>query len=239
MTREWSPADLGADLQLWLDAGVGVTESSGAVSAWADQSGNGNDATAPGSTPTFDATGINGKPAIQFSDSADMRLTTVSPLSIQGNDPRHLLVVYKTASTVLSANLPVIWTGGAPGSPGAYFAITTDSAGDPRLQGGGASGDVGFVGFGVEPRVYDVPLLADAWHEGSDNGIAKNDGEHLTATGLLDSDSAAANIGNRPGGDAIMMLRGHVAEILVVSRRLSADDLARARRYLNSKYGIW
>ncbi len=68
-------------LRLYLRADVGVTNSSnpatdgGFVTDWADQSGNGNNATAlgPAHRPTFVANAVNGQPAIRFSvfDASD------------------------------------------------------------------------------------------------------------------------------------------------------------------------
>jgi len=55
-------------LLLWLRADVGVTESNGAVSNWADQSGNHLDARQPDETqqPTWAAVGLSGRPAVMF-----------------------------------------------------------------------------------------------------------------------------------------------------------------------------
>lgn len=54
----WTPASLGANLKGWWKADAGVSQVAGVVSAWADQSGNGNDLTASGA-PTYSATGFN------------------------------------------------------------------------------------------------------------------------------------------------------------------------------------
>jgi hypothetical protein len=55
----------------WFRADAGVTQSSGSVSAWADQSGNGHDLVSLGSNPSWSATGWNSaRPAVTFSSSA-------------------------------------------------------------------------------------------------------------------------------------------------------------------------
>lgn len=64
----FSPTDI-AGLKLWLKADAGVTLNGSTVSAWADQSGNGNDATQSVAIaqPTFVANALNGNPVIYFS----------------------------------------------------------------------------------------------------------------------------------------------------------------------------
>jgi len=68
----WTPALLGASVKRWFDAGAGVTQSGGAVSSWADQSGTGGtnssaDQATAANKPAYSATGWDGtKPAITF-----------------------------------------------------------------------------------------------------------------------------------------------------------------------------
>jgi len=65
------PTDIGG-LVLWLDAGQGVTESGNIVSAWADQSGQGNNFSQSTAAyqPTFVASAFNTLPAISFATAA-------------------------------------------------------------------------------------------------------------------------------------------------------------------------
>jgi hypothetical protein len=55
----------GNSQQLWLKADAGVTQGGGAVTAWADQSGNNQDGTGTG-TVTLNPNAINGNPTIDF-----------------------------------------------------------------------------------------------------------------------------------------------------------------------------
>lgn len=66
-TSSWTPpAATSATLVLWLRADLGVTQSSGKVSAWADQSGNGYNFSEPSSThyPPFVSSAIGGEPGV-------------------------------------------------------------------------------------------------------------------------------------------------------------------------------
>ena len=68
----WTPEYL--DTSLWLDAAdsATITESSGAVSQWADKSGHANHATASGTAqPTYTANVLNNSPAVVFDGLTD------------------------------------------------------------------------------------------------------------------------------------------------------------------------
>lgn len=63
-TLLWTPFNLGG--ALWLDGAVGVTEASGRVSEWADQSGNGNDSVQLTGTNQPELSSINSIQSIDF-----------------------------------------------------------------------------------------------------------------------------------------------------------------------------
>lgn len=69
------PADL-TGLYAWFDAEVGVTESGGAISAWADQSGNGNDLaqSSAGLKPQYTATAFGADHGIAFTPADSLAL---------------------------------------------------------------------------------------------------------------------------------------------------------------------
>jgi len=73
--RAWTPADIGTDLALWLDADDAstITLNGSTVSQWNDKSGNSRNATqaTAASQPTYSATGLNGKPVLQFDGVSD------------------------------------------------------------------------------------------------------------------------------------------------------------------------
>ena len=68
-----APGDVSTGLSLWLKADAGVTESNNLVSTWADQSGNGNDASQGASfnQPTLLTDDLNGNPTLFFDGGSD------------------------------------------------------------------------------------------------------------------------------------------------------------------------
>ena len=80
-----NPASI-PNLQLWLKADEGVITNGSEVTAWNDQSPNGNNAQSVGITsPTFISNAINGKPAIRFNNEANAGQSYFSILSPQFN----------------------------------------------------------------------------------------------------------------------------------------------------------
>jgi hypothetical protein len=80
---------------LWLKADAGVTTSGSTVTAWADQSGKGNDAV-PTSTPYFIANQLNSKPVIYFNGGGSY---FVAPLSLPSTTARSIFLVGKYTDT--------------------------------------------------------------------------------------------------------------------------------------------
>lgn len=89
----WKPTDV-AGCKLWLKADAGITkDGSDYVSAWADQSGNGNDASQGTGTnqPLWVDTQLNGKPVIRF-DGINDYLKSVLNASI--TQPMTVFIIY-------------------------------------------------------------------------------------------------------------------------------------------------
>jgi hypothetical protein len=74
------PASESANLRLHLRSDAGITTNAGGVALWADQSGNGNNATnAAGKEPGFNSSQVLGKPAIRFTAASDDHFNLPSP----------------------------------------------------------------------------------------------------------------------------------------------------------------
>lgn len=74
----WTPADLGASLELWFDANdtATVTLNGSTVSQWDDKSGNTRNISQGSASqqPTWNSTGLNGMPTVVFNGSNDILL---------------------------------------------------------------------------------------------------------------------------------------------------------------------
>jgi hypothetical protein len=92
----WTPAQLGTNLQLWLDASSSntLTLSGSNVSQWNDLSGQGNNVLNPDAStqPVYQPTGLNGLPTINFTADG-MGLFGVGDFGVSGSVPRAMAAV--------------------------------------------------------------------------------------------------------------------------------------------------
>ena len=96
-----------SNLIAWYRADVGVVQSSGSVSEWMDQSGNGNNAnqTTGSKQPALEAAVLNGQPVLHFThandtymtvaNASDLSLTQITAFAISRNSGT-------TSGTILS-----------------------------------------------------------------------------------------------------------------------------------------
>lgn len=224
---EWTPADM-PGLDLWLDASDAstITETGGAVTEWADKSGQGHDAVQAGSDLTRPTTGAatqNGLNVLQFG-SGDYLATTAN-----STNEMSLIVV-----AVVSAQ-------GSPlGSAGA-------SSSRCYLLGNGANV---YISAAVGAILYSVQTTDVAWNvfrvaELAFNGSAvtlysSGKQEYTGAQSGTGANTATLNVGaiNNNGSPTLYCI-GQIAEIIVVKGRIiSASERTAVSAYLMAKWGI-
>lgn len=222
-----------------LDLDARFVETSGSsVTLWPDLSLMSNHASPISASPTVESNIFGTLPGVKFT-AASLNALNIASSLVLGDGPRHVFVIYKPDASSTQNGYP-LWMGGESGVEGAYFSIVSRSDDDPRLQAGapvGGSG-IGFAGFGHGTRVPGVALLADAYHDGAENGLGKNGGTPLTASGSLVTPSDGTIIGTRRGGGASMMFVGHIGCVRVYPRRLSAEERAQVCASLMSTWGV-
>jgi SPP1 family predicted phage head-tail adaptor len=227
----WTPA-LQSDLALWLDAADSgtLTLDAGAVSAWADKSGNARhvgEVTAS-RRPSYQPAGWpGGMPCIDWGTAANVKRLFYDP-GVAGDDYRVNFVV-------------AVWDdpGGTFPTYNALFGGYAQAGLNSGVCLAGTSGGTGWFTGG-----------AGAWHAGQTfhNGAAV---ASLTAQPLIQSpfivraDSAAATnaqgvcIGNNRNYIVNNYgWRGRVAEVVSVSAAISLADKQRIEGYLAHKWGI-
>jgi hypothetical protein len=236
------------DLQLWLRADAAVTHNNlGAVSHWADQSGNDNHAfqTVEGRKPTFVRDVLNGKPAMRFDGTDDYfaidNMHYDTPGQISG------LTIFALVKSS-SSNEQIL----ASFDNNEYWGFSL------------RSGTAGGVGWHTRPAIGSVHdlLTSDVYTDGkwhllicwydagaspdkqifvdgeavatADAHSAENLGSGVTRFGFIGVGSEA-DVVNGATGPA-QFLGGDLAEFLIYNRALSEAERQQIERYFIEKY---
>jgi hypothetical protein len=235
----WDPIDSllldSAGKRLWLDANVGVTTASSHVSAWADQSGDGNNASA-GTGWTVATSWANGKSAI-LTDNATQMTIANSIITAPGDVVTCLSVVDAPSFAGGSADHnTLICFGGYPG-PSIHL-----NAGD--FFGGGTQWVYGDIQTGNITGTLTRAPLANPVHiewlmKGYPNAMV-----HYIAAAAVTTSGTQLNAGALTsnttliGGRAGHYWNGHIAEIVVLRHTPNANELAGWTAYAKTKYGL-
>lgn len=239
------PSGINADnLVVWLRADSGLTFDipTKKISAWADQSGNGNDvsqSTSSAQPLRYGYDGASDKARIEFDGIADyFNSNANSPLS---TDSFSIFVVAKTATETDGDR---------------YFSYKDLAGVDKILLGSSADRLVSKVtddnGTEVEIRSLPVTELTTSYHicstrfDGSIGDLFLQYNNQTEQTGSIAGFTHAGNfdddvfqIGWEQGGLATDYLEGNIQEIIIYNTLLSDADRDLIKNYLNNKYNIY
>ena len=230
----WTPAD---DTQeMWLDASDATTivEDVG-VKDWLDKSGNGHhlDGSTNGSIqPTYNATGLNGFPAMEF-DGADDRFDTVDGYLIYNNNTtaKSILIVYNTVDTAQQSLLSTQ----ASNITGGWSLNVEGSGLQPRLVHYGGGGSVN------DTRTL-TPTITSLVSGGADQSLRTNGGAEATTTttAMNATDLGSLQVGRsfNGSGSTQRFLNGFIAEVIVFQEAITDERRQRYEGYLAWKYGL-
>lgn len=237
----WTPTALGSSLALWLDAADAstITLNGSTVSQWNDKSGNGRHATqaVAANQPTYIASGLNGKPLLDWDGSNDSMTISGGAVPLHtalSNNNNHSVTMLVQPD--LLSNLPVFLHVPTGATPGGYrFLFESNNEGF-------------YWNYEVDPqRVYssgfftvNTPSFFTANKTGATTGDAYSNG-------VLQS-SFSGNFGATPslpnpfllGGYTIPSFNynGKFAEIVITNTALSTADRQRLEGYLAWKWGL-
>jgi hypothetical protein len=210
-------------LRVWLEANIGVTSSNNYVSTWADQSGNGYNATQTSSSyqPTVIANTLNGLPIIQFTASVDQWLNLANFMS--GATAGEVFVVLKATSATPSAPRG-LWRLGASGGE---YPNTDGNV--YECFGSTAQTNVGRPASGVgQFSLYNVSAQSGQF-------VARIDGVTLfsSATNTVTFSGSPA-----VGNNGTYGFDGQIAEVIIYNRVVTAAERLTVGQYLQGKYNL-
>ncbi len=210
-------------LSLWLKADSGVTLSGSNVTAWADQSGNGRNASEySGSFPTYSL--IGGKSFVSFAEFVDLVLTN----SVWD-------IGYPYIGTIFTvARFP-----------------SSSSGGNARLFSAQANTNYFVFGRGIEnTNVFFVTNNQEDYLASA--SALNNNTNYILATTFDEQDASIYLNGTFAGDSSVVSNTGagsaligggeepsSIAEMIVYNRVLSTPERQQVEAYLNAKYAIY
>lgn len=226
-----------AGCKLWLRGDLGVTQSGGTVSLWADQSGNANDYSqgTAANQPTFTASAINALPGLSFDGTNDV-LTS----SFQISGAKTIFMVRKLSSVPGAGAFFTPWNlnSGSLESEEIYV----NSAGyQPTSFAHDRSGLITVLG--TADALDTAAHVEQQTYDGGTNTSASSYTERLDATtqtvvtsSLFGVPGLGASLGARANNS--LNYAGIIAEFIVYDTALSGANLTLVRNYLGARYGI-
>lgn len=215
-------------LVTWLRSDVGVTyDGSNNVSAWADQSGKGANATTSGSMPTRIASGINGLPSISFASSQFLNLPA--------------LTEYSNFTQGITAFVVAKQTGATGGS---FFGLSNASNADAVFFGPSSSTSLQlsvYTGTTATNLTATSALdnnfhVYEAVHNGGTVASLFKDGAQL-AQGVSMNPITNTTRSVNTIGKGTANFQGQIAEILIYRKELQPDERREVENYLLARYG--
>jgi len=237
-TLSVSSGDMPTGCILWLDAndiqGDGTPTSDGApVTAWADKSGSGVNAS-NGGDPTavvFSDGTINNRAAVRLDGNDWIPTDTTIDAAVRPDVT--IFVVYDYRSV---AGDDCLW--GQENGGWDRFALMNHGVGPGVTHGGGMFGVPAMGNAGIGFVINEVQM-AEGVGSGSHvmiNGVQQ--GANFTMAGSAGGPANAFSIGSQQAGGGTWATPMDVAEVLVFDRVLTSEERNKVGGYLAGKYGI-
>lgn len=232
----FSPADI-SGLSTWFKSDTGVTTVATSVTDWADQSGNGNNATSIGvpNRPIRNTGGQAGFPYITFDGStSEMQTLTGATLG----SPSHSLVFVGRLTSLPGGAKGFFAYGKGTGAPGRETSVIGENTVAPGIGWWfGGQNDV-ITGAGTLDtvvhgffKIFDNPTTTVDGYEAGSLIISRN-------TGVYNITSTAIALGTFYGGFAPGRAPCDMYEVIIYNKALSSAERLQLAAYITNKYGV-
>jgi len=238
-----------SNMLAWWKADVGITkDGSNKVTAWADQSGNGNTLEQQAATaPTWTAATLNGLPVLAFNAATPTRLRKFAPgIGLTGNPNIYVfLVAFSSGSGSTTGR--TFWVGDSSGSAGTVAGASfEDESGTahPSFRwnnGNERFGNVVVTSFKAYCFNFTTNYGSSVLYVNGSVETETSQGNPTNTVTLTDEEVIVGQ-GRNTSSTFTAGLTGQVAEIIVyggAAVTLTADDIANVFSYLNDKYALY
>ena len=242
--RTFRPIDIDG-CALWLDAydATTLTLSGSNVTQWRDKSGNAYHAVGYNNTATYDATGLNSKPALAFSSTKSM----VSPVPA-GTFPTAVstFVVYQFSGAASSSAVYTIInrTLSQASAFAAPFSAYQNNGQVARYIGNGTTNGnqryeftAGTIYTNTTPTLYYFNVASNAnttWNE-SVNGTTT---AYTLTLGTAAYGDTASNVCIGGRLDTAVFMNGFISEVIMYNTTLTTAQRQQVEGYLANKWKI-
>ena len=242
--RTFVPTDIDG-CALWLDANdaTTLTLSGSNVTQWRDKSGNAYHAVGYNNTATYDATGLNSKPALAFSSTKSM----VSPVPA-GTFPTAVstFVVYQFSGAVSSSAVYTIInrTLSQASTFAAPFSAYQNNGNVVRYIGKGTTNGnqryeftAGTIYTNTTPTLYYFNVASNAnttWNE-SVNGTTTS---YTLTLGTAAYGDTASNVCIGGSLDTAVFMNGFISEVIMYNTTLTTAQRQQVEGYLAKKWNL-
>jgi hypothetical protein len=223
-------------LGVWFKADAGITLTGSTISQWADQSGNGNNATQPvaGAQPTVVSGAINGLPAVNFGGSADMQFS----LAVDGLSGMTIFLVNANNASFTGGggrvyNCPIFWDETA--NAGTVYLSPFETVVNWEF----GTGQAGNQPFYTRPASIGTAFtMTDVVKNGTTESLYVGGALVATQTGKLATIANTQSTGNLGVGYLNTHWNGKIAEVIVYTVALTDAQRQQVEQYLKTKYGL-
>lgn len=241
-TSTFNPRSL-SGLAVWLDAqdtGTFTFSTGSDVSAWADKSGNGNNAVQAGGTrqPLYVSSGINNRPAVQFFDDATAKnLTIINSGTLSYSTFTTYAVVRRLTDRTDNERIFGPWFIATSQRAFSMLVNNIDQASTLISSTGGAASGSQAV---ASPTVAtNTNYILTSAYTGTNVVTAINTTSATAVTAAPFAATSGISIGSNPSADSFSEpFAGHIAEVLFFTRYLTTGEQASVYSYLTSKWGV-
>lgn len=219
------PGFVNVGVQLWLRADDNVST----VDSWLDYSGNDNNATqaTAANQPVAVTSSVNFNPAFDF-DGTDDYLDFATNGTITGTNPFTIASV-QVRNTVGTADAVIAQQATTTNNMINYYTAA-------NKYGIAPNGGTTVTSTGTYATA-NIPLLAATTRAGNLFSLYNNGSADGTGTQPFNFLTTNLRLGNR-AATADAAFDGHINEVVVFNRALSATELRQVHSYLALKYGI-
>jgi len=221
-----------ANLRLWFSADCitfpssvcGTPTTGSSVTAWADRSGNANNGSTSGTNCTYNASQINGKPAVTF-DGVGCKFTLGTAITAGAGHTAFVVLAYTSTSGGITFGAT---SNGFAYKGGGSYEQVLDAQNQVNIAHGTATPDTSWHQMNVSFTNGGSPIFR--LDESVDTTVLVTPSWNMTGNG-------PSVLGYNAISNA-EYLNAKVAELIYYDRTLTSTEVGQIEAYLHSRYGL-